>query len=145
MKHAIAFTTFFLFFTGLVRAEESLIRLDDPTIKLASALGKQINVRFAESFASNRLAKTDYDGLVVSEAPEAKVCLFGREQGIDPELPALKDFGRADAGDICLARADVLVRVEMQVVEGAPPVPFYATVKTSCLWVCRAVRGNSYI
>ena len=141
MKHAIACATAVVLLTSFARAEESLIRLDDPTINLAAALGKQVDVRFTESFASGRLPKTDYDGLVVSEAPDGKVCLFGREQGIDPALPALKDFARNDAGDICVARADVSVRVQQQAVVGAPPVPFYATVKASCGWVWKAGRS----
>ena len=141
MKHAIACATAVVLLTSFARAEESRIRLDDPTINLADALGKQIDVRFAESFTKNRLPKADYDGLVVSEAPDGKVCLFGREQGIDPALPALKDFARNDAGDICVARADVSVRVQQQDVVESPPVPFYATVEASCRWVWKAGRS----
>ncbi len=135
MKHLTIIIATFLLLAGIARADEQLFRLDDPGINLAFALGKQVNVRFAESFITGRLPKADYDGLVVSEAPDGKVCLFGREQGIDPALPALKDFARADAGDICLARAEVSVRVEQQAKDGAPPVPFYSTVKASCRWV----------
>ena len=109
MNHAFAIVVAMLFHIGLAHAEEKLIRLDDPAVKLAFALGKQVNVRFAEVFAKAHLPKADYDGLVVSDLPDGKVCLFGREQGIDPDSPALKDFGRSDAGDICVAPADVVI------------------------------------
>ena len=142
MKHAIAIVAAaMLFHTGIAGAEESLIQLDDPAVKLAFALGKQVNVRFASGFAKAHLPKTDYDGLVVSDVPAGKICLFGREQGIDPTLPALKDFARKDAGDICVPRAAVAVRVEILSIEGAPPVPFYSTVKASCRWMWKTGRG----
>ena len=141
MKHAIALAAALLIQTAFAHAEEKLIRLDDPAVKPSIALGKQVNVRFAEAFAKAHLPKADYDGLVVSDVPAGQVCLFGREQGIDPDSPALKGFGRSDAGDICVAPADVSVRVEVQTVDGAPPVPFYSTVKATCRWTWKTGRG----
>lgn len=141
MKHLLALAATIPLFTGIGQAEESLFRLDDPAINLDFALGKQVDVRFSESFIKDRLPKADYDGLVVSEAPDGKVCLFGREQGIDPALPGLKEFARAEAGDICVARSAVSARVEQQAVEGATPVPFYSTVTSSCQWVWKTGPG----
>ena len=141
MKHAVAIIAAVLCHTGLAFAAETLIRADEPDIKFAYALGKQVNVRFSDTLVKGRLPKADYEGLVVSETPDGKICLFGREQGIDPDQPALQGIGRSDAGDICVPRADVTLRVEAQAVDGAPPVPFYSTVKSSCAWVWKTGRG----
>jgi hypothetical protein len=78
---------------------------------------------------------------VVSEAPDGKVCLYGAPQGILVDNPAMASFGRTQQGDFCLPLADVSIRVTPQVVEGAPPVPFYNTDKASCTWAWKAGRG----
>jgi hypothetical protein len=141
MKHAPAFAVAFLLHASLASAAETLVRLDDPAINLTFALGKQINVRFADSFAKDRLPKADYDGLVVSELPDGKVCLFGQPQGIDPLAPALAGFGRDPEGDICLPRGDVSVKVSGQTADGAPAMPVYNTEKSSCVWSWKAGKG----
>ena len=120
--------------TSTFAAAETVTRLDDPALFLPAALSKQVDVRFSEAFAKNRLTKTDFDGVVMSELPGGQVCLFGRNQGLDPEDPKLKDVARADQGDICAPLADVSVRVKAQVVADAPPVPFYSTDKVKCTW-----------
>jgi hypothetical protein len=141
MKHMFAIAAAMLTQISLASADESLVRLDDSALNLSSALGKQINVRFAESFAKDRLPKADIDGLVVTETPEGKICLSGREQGLDPDAAGLKDFARADAGDVCVPLTDVSVRVTDQVAEGAPRVPFYSTDKKSCAWTWVVGQG----
>lgn len=140
MKHALIFAAVLLN-TGFASAAETLVRLDDPSINVTSALGKQINVRFSDSFVKDRLPQADYDGVVVSEAPDGKVCLFGQPQGIDPLAPALAGFGRDPEGDICLPRGDVSVKVNAQTAEGAPAVPIYNTEKNSCVWSWKTGAG----
>ncbi len=71
-------------------AEEVLLPMTDTATYFAPALGKQVNVRFSASFASSHLDKADLDQLVISELPDAKVCFFGQEHGIDTESPKLK-------------------------------------------------------
>jgi hypothetical protein len=137
MKHALAMCAALVFHTGFAAAE-TLVRLDDPSLNLTSALGKQINVRFAEGFAKGRLPRTDYDGVVVSELLPDRVCIFGRPQGIEPEAPAMAGFGREAEGDVCLPPGDVSVKVNAQTADGAPAVPIYNTDKTSCVWSWKA-------
>ena len=141
MKLALTFAAAVTLGTSLVSAAETFVRLDDPSLNLTSALGKQINVRFSESFAKDRLPRADYEGVVVSEVPEAKICLFGRQQGIEPAAPELAGFGRDPEGDICLPRGDVSVKVSGQTAEGAPVVPIYNTEKKSCVWSWKTGTG----
>jgi hypothetical protein len=115
-------------------ATETLIPFTDANTYFPPALGKQVDVRFSDSFVKAHLAKADFDAVVVSELPDGKVCFFGRDQGLDPDDAKLKDVARANDGDICVDRADVAVRVVAQQVDGAPPAPFYATDKKGCSW-----------
>jgi hypothetical protein len=133
MKYALIalFTTAL---AGPALADDTLIPFTDAATFFPPALGKQVNVRFAETFAAGHLGKTDLDGVTLSELPDGKVCFFGHDQGLDPEDPKLKDVARADQGDVCVGRGDVSVRVTPQPVDGAPPVPFYATDKKACAW-----------
>ena len=71
--------------TCALAGAETATRLDDPSLYLPAGLGKQVDVRFSEAFAKGRLAKTDFDGVVMSELPAGQVCLFGRNQGLDPD------------------------------------------------------------
>ena len=127
--------------TCALAGAETATRLDDPSLYLPAGLGKQVDVRFSEAFAKGRLAKTDFDGVVMSELPAGQVCLFGRNQGLDPDDAKLKDVARADQGDICAPLADVSVRVKAQVVADATPVPFYGTDKTKCTWAWKTGKG----
>ena len=127
--------------TPALAATETLIRFDDPAVHFASALGKQVNVRFSDSFARDRLDRTDFDAVVVSELPEGKVCLFGRDQGLDPENAKLADVGRLEQGDICVARSDVSARATGQDISGQPAMPIYNTVKDMCVWSWKTGKG----
>ncbi|MCB1379889.1 MAG: hypothetical protein KDK89_16205 [Alphaproteobacteria bacterium] len=114
-------------------AGETVLRFDDPSAFFAPALGKQIDVRFSEAFAAVHLPKADYDSVVLSQLPAGKVCLFGREQGLDASDPKLADVARPEGNDICVARADVAVRIAGPASDG-PAMPFYNTDKKLCVW-----------
>jgi hypothetical protein len=141
MKHALLVTGFLLLFVSPAIAADRLVPLDDPSLSIASALGKQVNVRFADSIAKGRLPQADYDGLILSDAPDGKICLFGRDQGLDPEAPALAEFARKEEGDVCFARGDVQARIQDGGGAGQPAVPFYATDKKACTWQWKTVKG----
>lgn len=121
--------------------EAKLLKLDDPTIYLPSALGKQMDVRFADTLVATHFDKTDFDALVLSDLPEGKACFFGGEQGLDPASEKLKDIGRPETGDICVARGDVSIRYVPSAEANAAPIPFYATDKQNCTWQWKAGKG----
>lgn len=127
--------------TSAAVAQESLVPASEPTLSLGGALGKQVNVSFAASFASSHLPRADFEGLTVSDVPEGQVCFFGSEMGLDPASPGLAGFVRKDEGDVCVSRGDVSFKVTPQKVEGAPPVPFYATDAKACEWVWKTGSG----
>ena len=127
--------------TPAMAGMEVLQRLDDPALFLASALGKQVNVRFSDEFVAKHFDKGDFDALVVSGLPDGKICFFGRDRGIDPADPRLADVARQEEGDICVTRGDASVRVTPQSVQDAPPVPFYSTDKQGCAWQWKTGRG----
>ena len=138
MKHAIPLAALLALSSPAAANEATLVASADVVAQLRGALGKQIDVRFSESFATGRLASRDVSGLVVYEMPEGKICLFGQGKGLDPAVPALAAFASpSGGGDLCLPLADVSVRLPAPVAAeaGAPPAPFYATDKTSCSWV----------
>ena len=120
-------------------ADETVIPAAGAIPNLKAALGKEIDVRFSEAFAKDRLAKRDLDGVIVYEVLPDKLCLFGQGKGLDVEAPALAAFARKDRGDVCVPLADVSVRVPPREAEaaGAPPAPFYATDRDKCSWLWR--------
>ncbi len=140
MKHVIP-AIVLAFATPAMAGVELLHRLDDPTLFLASALGKQVNVRFSDEFTAKHFDKADFDALVVSALPDGKICFFGRGRGIDPADSRLADVARQEEGDICVARGDVSVRVTPQSAPEVPPVPFYSTDIAGCSWQWRTGRG----
>ena len=86
----------------------------DAAINLKAALGKQVDVRFSESFAKGRLASPDIDGVVIYELPPGKLCLYGQGKGLEPAA-ALAEFANPNGGgDICVPLADVSVRLPPQ-------------------------------
>jgi len=126
--------------TPALAGTEAVVRLDDPSLDLVMAVGKQVNVRFSDDFARGRLASVDFDNVVLSDIPAGRVCFFGRDLGLDTKDPKIRDVVRADEGDICAPRDDVSVRFPAQTAEGAPPAPFFATDTRTCTWVWRAGR-----
>jgi hypothetical protein len=125
-------------------AEEGLAPASGSAVNLASALGKQVDVRFSGSFAKGRLAAPDIDGVIIYELPPGKICLFGQGKGLDAENPALAEFANPNGGgDICVALADVSLRLppRQQAEAGAPPPPFYSTDRTSCSWIWEKGKG----
>jgi hypothetical protein len=123
------------------RAEE--VPAGSPTLNLRAALGKQIDVRFSESFTAGRLASRDMDGVIIYELPPDKLCLYGQGKGLDPDAPALADFANPNGGgDICVPLADVSVRMPPRTAQpGAPDAPFYSTDRKSCSWVWKQGKG----
>lgn len=122
-------------------AAESLVRFDDPAVFFPAALGKQVNIRFSDGFAKDRLDRTDFDAVVVSELPEGKVCLFGGEQELDPADSRLADVARTEQGDICVPRSEVSARVAGQPEAGQPAMPVYNTDKARCVWSWKTGKG----
>lgn len=145
MKHALPAVLATLLLSALsAQAEEVAVPASGAELNLAAALGKQIDVRFSESFAKGRLASPDIDGVVVYELPEGKLCLFGQGKGLDPEVPALAEFANPNGGgDLCVPLADVSVRLppQQKAEAGAPPAPFYATDRQNCSWVWETGKG----
>lgn len=125
------------------RAEEALVPASGSALNLTAALGKQIDVRFSESFAQGRLASRDIDGVIIYELPPGKLCLYGQGKGLEPDAPALAGFANPNGGgDICLPLADVSVRMPPRTAQpGAPDAPFYSTDKKSCSWVWKQGKG----
>ncbi|WP_421694259.1 hypothetical protein [Aestuariivirga sp.] len=124
------------------RADQTLIPAGEARAGLKAALGKQIDVRFSESFAKGRLASPDIDGVIVYGLPPGKLCLFGQGKGLEASAPALSQFASPDGGgDVCVPLSDVSVRITPSPApEGASPMPFYSTDRTACNWVWREGR-----
>lgn len=140
MRHVTA-AALLLAATPAFADAEKLVRFDDATVFFATALGKQVDVRFSGSFAAAHFAKADFDGLVLSEMLDGKVCFFDRAGGINPEDARLKDIARADQGDVCVPRAEVSARYVPMAEAGAPASPFYATDKARCGWSWKTGAG----
>lgn len=144
MKHlASAVLATLILLAPAARAGETLVPAGDAALNLKAALGKQIDVRFSESFAKGRLASPDVDGVIIYELPQGKICLFGQGKGLEPDQPAFADLTNPNGGgDVCVPLADVSVRVPPHEAEaGAPPAPFYATDRKSCSWIWRKGKG----
>ena len=137
MKHALCAV---LAVTALAsatsaRAEPGWVPAGDALARLKPALGKQVDVRFSEAFAKDRLPAREIEGVVVTELPEGKICLFGQGKGLEPTDAAFASFaGPEGGGDICVPLADVEIRELAQATNGEPPAPFYATDKKACAW-----------
>ena len=139
---AMALAALLLIGGSPARAEEALLPAADVLARLPAALGKQVDVRFSEAFAKDRLLARDLDGLVVYELPPGKICLFGQGKGLEPTAPGLSAFAsESGGGDVCVPLADVTLRYSPQLAPGAPPAPFYATDKTACRWVWKQGKG----
>ncbi|WP_373506136.1 hypothetical protein [Aestuariivirga sp.] len=141
MKHALVASLLLAASSCAAMAEELIVPATDPSLVFTFAIGKQINVRFADSFAKGRLQQADVDDLVIYELPDGKICLYGQHKGIDPAAPELAGFARPESGDFCVPLSDVSVKVVPQSAEGAPNAPFYATDKKSCAWVWNRGKG----
>lgn len=131
-----------LVFATAASAAETVVPASDPALPLTEALGKQVSVRLADAIVKDRFAQADLDGVQVSDLPEGRICFFGRDQGIDPEDPKLKDLARADNNDVCVPREAASFRFEALTAEGAPPSPFYATDLKACHWVWVTGKGT---
>lgn len=142
MKHALAALLTVTLADAAAAAEVKLVPAASLMPDLKAALGKQIDVRFSESFAKDRLAKPDIDGVLVYDLPEGKICLFGQGKGLEAAEPALSAFANpAGGGDVCVPLAEVSVRMTAEAApESSSPMPFYATDKASCSWVWRQGR-----
>jgi hypothetical protein len=144
MKHVLGtILSALLLSAGSAVADQTVVPAAQSALNLKAALGKQIDVRFSESFAKGRLASPDIDGVIVYELPPDKVCLFGQGKGLEPDAPELAAFANPNGGgDVCVPLADVSVRLPpVQTEAGAPPAPFYATDRKSCKWVWRQGKG----
>jgi hypothetical protein len=145
MKHALSAAVAILLLHALpARAEDTFVPASGAAVNLAAALGKQIDVRFSESFAKGRLASPDIEGVIVYELPEGKLCLFGQGKGLDTAVAGLAAFANPNGGgDFCVPLADVSVRLPPQqgAEAGAPPAPFYATDRKNCSWVWEKGKG----
>lgn len=116
-------------------AEEALVPAGEASLNLRAALGKQIDVQFSESFAKDRLAARDLDGVIVYEVMPDKLCLYGQGKGLEAGAPAFSGYANpSGGGDVCVPLADVSVRVP-------PAEPFYATDKTNCAWSWNQGKG----
>lgn len=120
-------------------ADDRLVPAAQARAELRAAYGKQIDVHFSDSFARDRLASPDIDGVIVYGLTADRICLFGQGKGLEADAPGLASFASPDGGgDICVPLADVSVRVPPhEPEEGAAPVPFYATDRSACNWVWR--------
>lgn len=143
LSHAAVLAAALLLSAGSAGAEEALVPASGSALNLKSALGKQIDVRFSESFAANRLASRDIDGVIIYELPPDKICLYGRGKGLEPDAPQLAEFASpSGGGDICVPLAEVSVRLPKRVeAPGAPVAPFYATDRQLCSWVWKEGKG----
>lgn len=119
----------------------SLVRFDDPAVFFPAALGKQVDIRFSDTFVAAHLAKADFDGVILSQLPDGQACFFGREQGLDPDDPKLAGVAKGDANDLCVPRGDVAVRVAATPQAGKPAMPFYSTDKALCSWAWKEGKG----
>lgn len=139
MKHALPAMLALFGLAAPTMADGTLVPAAQALPELRAALGKQIDVRFSDGFAKDRLEKTDIDGVIVYGLPEGKLCLYGQGKGLEVTNPALATFVSPDGGgDICVPLADVSIRVAAhEPVADASPVPFYATDRKACSWVWR--------
>ncbi len=139
MKHAVLAVLAAALPTAAL-AGEAVIPAADLIPSLKAAVGRQIDVRFSEGFASGKLPGRDLDGLIVYQVMPDKLCLYGQGKGLEMDAPALAPFARPDNGDVCVPLADVAVRLKQRQPApepGAPPAPFYATDRDSCEWIWR--------
>lgn len=134
MKTVFALCLSSLALATAASAAETVVAASDPALPLTAALGKQVSVRLSDALVKGHFAQADFDGVMVSDLPEGRICFFGRDQGLDPEDPKLKDLVRAENSDICVKREDVSFRYVPQTVAGAPPSPFYGTDLKACRW-----------
>ena len=136
MKHLASAAMLWLAAAATPAAADSdiLLSFDDPAVYFGSALGRQVNIRFAESFAAKHLPQADYESVVLSGLMPDKVCIFGGEQGLDPADPRLAAFARIEGNDICVPRNAVAVKATKPDAEGRPARPFYATDGKLCAW-----------
>jgi len=143
MKRSIALILAALFPAAApALAEDVYVPAADALPRLQAALGKQIDVRFSESFARDRLPGREIGGLVIYELPEGQICLYGQGKGLEPDAPALAPFASPNgSGDICVPLADVSVRETAAATGDTPPAPFYATDKTACTWMWKTGKG----
>ena len=143
MKHVLGTILAILLLAAPAAADQTVVPAASSALNLRAALGKQIDVRFSESFAKDRLASTDIDGVIVYELPEGKLCLFGRGNGLEPDKPEFAAFANPNGGgDVCVPLADVSVRLPpLQAEAGAPPAPFYSTDRKGCKWVWQQGKG----
>ena len=139
MKHALPAMLGLLCLATPGLADATLVPATQALAELRAAYGKQIDVHFSDAFAKDRLAKPDVDGVIVYGLTADKLCLYGQGKGLEAAAPGLAAFASPDGGgDICVPLVDVTVRVaQHEPVDGASPVPFYATDKSACNWVWR--------
>ena len=139
MTHAFPAMVGLMLLVAPAAADETLVPAASAVAELRAAFGKQIDVRFSDSFAKERLARPDIDGVIVYGVTSEAICLYGQGKGLDADTPGLASFASPDGGgDICVPLADVSVRVAPhEPVDGASPVPFYSTDRTACSWVWR--------
>ena len=142
MKHFISSALGLLLLVAPALADGTLVPAASALAELRAAYGKQIDVHFSDDFAKGRLAKPDIDGVIVYGLTADKLCLYGDGKGLEATAPGLSAFASPDGGgDICVPLADVSVRVaQHEPVDGASPVPFYATDRKACNWVWRQGR-----
>lgn len=124
-------------------AGEAVVPAADLLPGLKAAVGRQIDVRFSEGFATGKLPARDIDGLIVYQVLPDALCLYGQGKGLEMDVAALAPFARPDNGDVCVPLADVAVRMPQRQsapAAGAPPAPFYATDRDRCEWIWRQGR-----
>lgn len=124
-------------------AEEVVVPAAELIPQLKAGLGKQIDVRFSETFAAGKLPSRELDGVVIYEVMPDKLCLFGQGKGLEMDSAALATLARQEFGDVCVPLADVSVRIpprQSAPVPDAPPAPLYATDRDRCEWIWRQGR-----
>jgi hypothetical protein len=142
MKHVVLPLLALLATVMPALADTTYLPAESVLDRLKGALGRQVDVRFSESFATGRLPARDFSGVMVYGLPEGKICLFGQGKGLEPESPGLAPFLGSDGyGDICVPVAEVAVRELAPAVAGAPPAPLHATDTTHCNWLWRSGGG----
>lgn len=139
MKHPLPALLGLMLLAAPALADATLVPAAQALPELRAAYGKQVDVRFSGDFAKDRLAKPDVDGVIVYGVTADKICLYGQGKGLEATAPGLAAFASPDGGgDICVPLAEVSIRVPPHdPVEGASPVPFYATDRAACNWVWR--------
>ncbi|MFN4142558.1 hypothetical protein [Aestuariivirga sp.] len=121
-------------------AEDHYVPANSATLNLRAALGKQIDVRFSEGFAKDRLPAREIAGVIVYETTSDSICLYGEGKGLEPGSPGLAPLSRAPGGEVCIPAAEVSVRVPRAGADGRT-VPFYSTDKQNCSWQWKEGRG----